>query len=385
MLLASGFLVVQSCNQDAEPINNSSETTNPLEFTGASGTILTIAGKGPMEFGFTGNGGVANKAQLDFVTGVSVDQSGNVYVLGGASNTIRKIYASTGVIQTYAGVFLGWNVNDPTPLQGDNGSAVNAHLNFPLAICTGSNGNILLIDAGNQMIREVVKSDSTIHKIAGGKSWTNFSGDGGQATSADFNNAYALTIDVTGNIYVADQYNHSIRMIDQTTGLITTIAGLGPDHPGYTGDNESATSAMLDAPLSVAADNNGNIYISDTGNNVIRKISNGIITTIAGNGIPGYSGDGAAATSAKLNSPRAITVDNSDNVYFVDDSNNVIRKVDSNGIITTYVGTGVSRYTGDGGPATLATIANPWGIATDKDGNLYIADTNNSAIRVVIK
>lgn len=338
-----------------------------------------------MEFGFTGNGDVANKAQLDFVTGVSVDQSGNVYVLGGASNTIRKIYASTGVIQTYAGVFLGWNVNDPTPLQGDNGSAVNAHLNFPLAICTGSNGNILLIDAGNQMIREVIKSDSTIHKIAGGKSWTNFSGDGGQATSADFNNAYALAIDVTGNIYVADQYNHSIRMIDRATGIITTIAGLGPDHPGYSGDNKSATSAMLDAPLSVAADNNGNIYISDTGNNVIRKISNGTITTIAGNGTPGYNGDGALATNAKLNSPRALTVDNNGNLYFVDGNNNVIRKVDSNGIITTYVGTGVGGYTGDGGPATLATIANPWGIATDKDGNLYIADTNNAAIRVVIK
>jgi streptogramin lyase len=118
---------------------------------------------------------------------------------------------------------------------------------------------------------------------------------------------------------------------------------------------------------------------------VIRKISNGTITTIAGNGTQGYSGDGAIATNAMLAAPQAITVDGDGNVYFVDGNNNVIRKVNGPGIITTYAGTGTSGYTGDGGPATQATIANPWGIATDGAGNLYIADTNNAAIRVVIK
>ncbi|MBL7873406.1 MAG: hypothetical protein JNM78_17440 [Cyclobacteriaceae bacterium] len=381
LILVATLLVMQSCSNDPEP---NIEDKNPLLFTAVSGTIVTVAGKGPAAFGYSGNGALANKAELDWVTGVSVDQSGNVYVSGGASNTIRKIYASTGVIQKYAGVFLGWNVVDPTPLQGDNGSAADAHLNLPLALHADANGNVILLDAANNLIREIRKSDSTIHKIAGGNSWTDFAGDGGPATSASFNNPYAVATDASGNIFVADQLNHVIRKIDRTTGIISTIAGKGPNHPGYNGDNGAATTAMLNAPKSVAVDKQGNIYISDTGNNVIRKLSNGMITTLAGTGSAGYSGDGAIATQAKLNAPQAIAVDGG-TVYFVDGNNNVIRKVDSNGIITTYVGTGASGYTGDGGPALQATLANPYGIATDTAGNLYIADTNNSAIRVVIK
>ncbi len=382
MLLAAGLLVIQSCDNDPQI---KTTTGNPLNFTAASGTILTIAGKGPSAFGYSGNGGVASDAEIDFVTGVSVDQSGNVYISGGASNTIRKIYSSTGVIQNYAGVFLGWNVVDPTPLQGDNGPAANAHLNFPLALHVDRDGNIILLDAGNQLVREIQGSDSTIHKIAGGNSWTDFGGDGGSATSASFNNAYAVTTDASGNIYMADQYNQAIRKIDRASGIITTLVGTGPDHQGYSGDNGPAALAMLNLPRSVAVDDNGDIYISDTGNQVIRKVRDGIITTFAGNGSSGYSGDGGVATNARLDSPEAITVDSEHNVYFVDGNNNVIRKVDANGIITTYVGTGVPGYTGDGGPATEATIANPWGITTDSNGNLYIADTNNAAIRVVIK
>lgn len=382
-IMLAALLVIQACTTDPEP--EVKDTKNPLDFTDASGTILTIAGKGPSASGYSGDGNVATDAELDFVTGVSVDQAGNVFVSGGASNTIRKIYAATGIIQTYGGVFLGWNVVDPTPLQGDNGSAIKAHMNFPLALHADLDGNIILLDAANNLIREIRKSDSTIHTIAGGNSWTDFAGDGGPATSASFNNPYAVATDASGNIYVADQLNHVIRKIDKTTGIISTIAGKGPDHSGYSGDNGSPTSATLNAPRSIAVDNNGNIYISDTENNVIRKISNGIITTLAGTGIAGYSGDGAVATHAKLNMPQAIAVDGSGNVYFVDGNNNVIRKVDNNAIITTYVGTGASGYTGDGGPANKATIANPWGIATDTHGNLYIADTNNATIRVVIK
>lgn len=305
LILVATLLVMQSCSNDPEP---NIEDKNPLLFTAASGTIVTVAGKGPAAFGYSGNGALANKAELDWVTGVSVDQSGNVYVSGGASNTIRKIYASTGVIQKYAGVFLGWNVVDPTPLQGDNGSAADAHLNLPLALHADANGNVILLDAANNLIREIRKSDSTIHKIAGGNSWTDFAGDGGPATSASFNNPYAVATDASGNIYVADQLNHVIRKIDRTTGIISTIAGKGPNHPGYSGDNGAATTAMLNAPKSVAVDKQGNIYISDTGNNVIRKLSNGMITTLAGTGSAGYSGDGAIATQAKLNAPQAIAV-----------------------------------------------------------------------------
>lgn len=382
MMLAA-LMVLQSCNSELDAVED--EPTNPLNFSAPSGTIITIAGKGPAESGYAGNGEIATKAQLDFVTGVSVDASGNVFVLGGASNTIRKIDVTTGVIDKYAGVFLGWNVSDANPLQGDNGPANAAHLNFPLAVLADKDDNIVFIDAANSQIREIRKTDLIIRKLAGGSSWTDFTGDGGPATSASFNNAYGIAADAAGNIYVADQYNHVIRKINRATGIITSIAGMGPNQSGYSGDNGAATSAKLNGPRAVAVDKNGAIYISDAGNNVIRKISNGIITTLAGTGAAGYSGDGASAVLAKLNSPQALAVDGDGNIYFVDGSNNVIRKVNSSGIITTYVGTGASGYSGDGGPAIQATIANPWGIAVDTKGNLYIADTNNAAVRVVIK
>jgi sugar lactone lactonase YvrE len=382
LLLLAGFLMIQSCDNEPQP---SDVKTNPLSFSAEPGTILTIAGKGPNAFDYSGDGELATDAKLDFITGVSVDPSGNVYVFCGASNTVRKIYASTGIIQTYAGVFLGWNTTDPTPLHGDNGPAADAHLGFTIAGCVDGNGNVIVLDAGNASVREIRGSDSTIHKIGGGNSWTSFAGDGGLATTASFNNAYGVATDVSGNIYLADQYNNSIRKINRATGIITTVAGKGPDHLGYSGDNGSATAAMLNLPRSVVVDANGNIYIADSDNHVIRKVSNGTITTIAGNGLPGYSGDGGPATYAKLNAPQAIAVDHEGNVYFGDINNNVIRKVDANGIISTYVGTGAVGYSGDGGPATKARINYPWGIATDRNGNLYIADTNNAAIRVVIK
>jgi sugar lactone lactonase YvrE len=376
-------LMMQSCATDPTPVNQSHTGPTPQSLTIEPGDIITIAGQGPAAFDYTGDGGLALKSKLDFVTGVSVDALNNVYILGGGSNTIRMISASDSIIQTIAGVYLGPNPADQTPLLGDNGPAIKAHLNLPLASDVDVTGNVIVIDGGNQQIREVRKNDGVIHKLAG--NGFGYEGDGGQATSATFNNPYAVACDAVGNVYVADAYNHVIRMITRATGVITTIAGKGPGNSGYSGDNGLATSATLNAPRSVDVDANGNIYISDSGNNVIRKINNGTITTIAGTGSAGYSGDGGNAINAKLHYPGALAVDNFGNVFFVDSQNNVIRKIDTAGKISTYVGTGASGYTGDGGPATKATIASPWGIATDLNGNLYIADTNNAAVRVVIK
>ena len=384
MLLVTWLLLYQSCDTPEEP---KSSSENPLNFTAESGTIITIAGKGPDAFGYSGNGKLSTEAELDWVVGVTVDPVGDVYIANGASNTIRKIYASSGIMQTYAGAFLGIGVTDPSLPLGDNGPALEAHLNIPLAIHADADGDVILLDAGNSRIREIHKADSSVHKVAGGgvDSWTSFGGDGGPATAALFNNPYGVATDAQGNIYIADQFNHSIRMINKATGVITTIAGKGPDHAGYSGDNGPATQAMLNMPVSVAVDQDGNIYIADSGNHVIRKVTNGNITTIAGSGVSGYIGDGAAATSAKLNSPRSLAVDKLGNVYVVDMGNNVIRQINSNGVISTYVGTGAAGYTGDGGAAHQATINSPAGIAVDSNGNLYIADTNNAVVRVVIK
>jgi streptogramin lyase len=159
---------------------------------------------------------------------------------------------------------------------------------------------------------------------------------------------------------------------------------MGPSSPGYSGDNGQAIAAAINSPEGIAVGSNGNIYFSDGGNNVIRKISNGVITTIAGTGAMGYSGDDGLALNATFYTLRGLAVDNENNIYVADASANVIRAIESEtGKIYTVAGNGDAGYAGDGGPATDAMLSNPLGIALDNEGNLYIADTNNAAIRMV--
>ena len=209
-------------------------------------------------------------------------------------------------------------------------------------------------------------------------------GDGGSATNASLSNPFGVAVDGGGNMYVADLSNNRIRKVDVATGIITTVAGNGI--PGFSGDGGSATSASLNFPRGVDVDSSGNIYIADTINNRIRKVTaaTGIITTVAGNGIFGFSGDGGAATSARLASPLGVDVDSSGNLYIADSNNNRIRKVTvATGIITTVAGTGVFGFSGDSGAATSATFRRPTGVAVDSSGNIYIADRENHRIRKV--
>jgi hypothetical protein len=189
-------------------------------------------------------------------------------------------------------------------------------------------------------------------------------------------------VDASGNVYIADSRNHRIREI--TNGTITTIAGTGA--PGFSGDGAAATAAQLSLPSGIAVDKTGNVYIADTNNHRIREITNGAITTIAGDGEELYAGDGATATTAALDSPTSVAVDASDNVYIADRLNQRIREV-SNGIITTLAGTSTAgfsgSFSGDGAPATAATLAKPSGVSVDAAGNVYIADTDNQRIREV--
>ena len=216
-----------------------------------------------------------------------------------------------------------------------------------------------------------------------------FSGDGGAATSASLGLPSGVAVDAAGNVYIFDALNRRIRKVD-TSGNISTAAGNG--FPLFSGDGGDATRAGF-APCGTAAhqgvavDAGGNIYITDCGDNRIRKVdARGVITTVAGNGtlgVSGFSGDGGAATSAQLNSPFGVAVDNSGNLYIADTGNGRIRKVDRSGIITTVAGRGNGSVLGDGGPATSAQLANPNDVAVDSTGNLYIADFGNGRIRKV--
>ncbi len=374
-LFLIALLLIQSCNSDS---------VDPSDQTTLSGNIETIAGLGPTQFGFDGDGEPAKSSKLGFITAIATDKMNNVYVTDGAANVVRKVNSDDGKISTIAGTFLGFNVVDPTPYAGDGGSAKNAHLNFPLGITVDQIGNVILVDAGNGVIRRIDASTGIISTVAGTGA-QGFTGDNGPATSATFFNPYDVAVDGQNNIYIADAGNNAIRKITIATGIITTLAGLGPDQAGYTGDNGPATTAKLNYPTGVSVDQIGNIYIADA-NHVIRKIHDGIITTVAGNGVAGYTGDGGAATSASLQYITRVAVDEDRNIYIADAGNTVIRKVTAaTGIITTYAGNGVYGYAGDGGAAVSANLAAPWDVVLDNKGNLYIADTNNSAVRVVAK
>ena len=223
----------------------------------------------------------------------------------------------------------------------------------------------------------------------------NYSGDNGPAVSAKLNVPFGMSFDAVGNLYFADNGNNVIRKIDATTGIITTIAGVYYLYTGstwyYGGDGHAADSAFIASPFGIALDTAGNIYFSDNLNNVIRKVtvSTGIITTVAGNStllyMPyAFSGDGGPATSAELNNPWGVAVDKAGNIYIADNSYNVIRKVTaSTGIITTVAGNGIAGYYGDNGQADNAQLNAPSGVSLDTAGNLYISDNGNNVIRKI--
>src|SRR5437588_695168 len=220
----------------------------------------------------------------------------------------------------------------------------------------------------------------TISTIAG-TNVQGFSGDSGAPTSAQLALPGRIALDSSGKIYIADGFNNRVRMI--SSGTITTVAGTGT--AGFSGDGKAATAAQLTDPIGVAVDSSGNLYIADAGNNVIRKVtSSGTISTIAGNNTAGYSGDTGDPTKAQLNDPVAVAVDAAGNVYIADTLHNRIRKVSSSGIITTIAGQGDAFYGGDGGPAINAKLFFPHDVAIDSSGNVYVADTSNNVIRLLV-
>ncbi len=220
----------------------------------------------------------------------------------------------------------------------------------------------------------------TIFTTAGNGTAT-FGGDGFSAALAQINDPRGVTFDATGNMYISDAGNHRIRKVTPG-GVISTFAGTGV--PGMSGDGGPATAAELNAPWGIAADNAGNIYYADIYAARVRKISpSGIITTFAGTGIIGYSGDGGPATAATIGDVSGVTADLAGNVYITSPGNNCVRKVNPAGIITTIAGTGTLGYSSDGGPATAAQLNTPHAVTIDALGNIYIADQYNQRVRKI--
>jgi hypothetical protein len=263
-----------------------------------------------------------------------------------------------------------------------NGPPLGSELNSPTGIALGSNGNVYFDDDGNNVIRELSSSPPQQVTTFAGTGAQGYTGDNGPASAATFNHPAQLAFDADHNLYVADTENNVVREITQT-GIITTVAGTGT--PGYNGDNQAATQALLNFPDSLAFDAAGNLYIADASNNRIRMVTaNGVVSTVAGTGTAGYNGDDILATNARLNFPSRIVLDSAGNMYIADCHNNRVRFVNrSTGIITTIAGNGIAGYQGDGGAAANAELNNPLSIALDASDNVYIADLYNQVIRVV--
>ena len=393
------------------------------------GAITTIAGTGTA--GFAGDGGSAKTAQLNYPAGLAFDSAGNLYIADSSNNRVREILVS-GIITTVLGT-------------GDPGATLPNQLNVPTGLAIDSAGNLDVADSGNQRIQQLApagaiqtlpgagrglaadsKGDLLIaggsqvfelsaslklSTIAGGGSYL-FSGDGGPATSARLNSPVAIALDSKGDLYIADQKNSRVRMVD-TTGTIRTIDGDGTFGSG---------AGELSAPGGVAVNSSGVLYIADQNNDRIEAIlSSGTTVTVAGTAVPGFNGDGLPGTSTQIFSPGNMAIGPDGTIYFADKGNQRLRAlrtdqtistltqvaaagvaVDTTGVVYIAVadlhqvlridraghqdvisGTGTPGFGGDGGPALAAQLNSPGGVAVDRQGDIYIADTGNNRLRVI--
>jgi RHS repeat-associated protein len=340
---------------------------------GSIASYITTTVAGNYVYGFGGDGGPATLAQLTYPYAVAVGPDGSLFIADTNNHRIRRV-GPDGIIITVAG-----NGGNGGPgFSGDGWPATAARLSYPSGVAVGPDGSLYIADNGNYRIRRV-GPDGIITTIAG-NGVHGFSGDGGPATVAQLSRPFGVAVGPDGSLYIADISDTRIRRVGPD-GIITTVAGNGTY--GFSGDGGPATAAQLSYPFGVAVGPDGSLYIADTSSSIRRVGPDGIITTVAGNGVDGFSGDGGPATVAQLTYPYGVAVGPDGSLFISDTVNNRIRRVGPDGIITTMAGNDVYGFGGDGGPATVAQIKEPRGVALGPDGSLYFADTNNYRIRRV--
>ncbi len=400
-----------------------------METSIRSGNIGTIAGNG--EPGFSGDGSVATQATINEPKNVAFDREGNLYIIDSENHVIRKVDHKTGIIQTMVGCVVKnqrtgsdseikareistepddlladfadnpagayehtpdlsgtvryWGGTAPTEsrYEGDGGLAQQAKLNFPSAFTISETGVMYIADTLNHRIRRIDPATGIIQTIAGtGKA--KWMGDGGPAELAALNEPVALVIDKKGRLYVADQSNNRIRMIDTTTGMITTVAGDG--EATYNGDDRPAVEAGLAGPSGLALDVEGNLFIADTFNSRIRKVNveTGSIETALGNGQAFSYEPGVNEGELSVARPYGIAFDLNGHLLITDSDNHVLRKWDPVGnTMSLIAGSGVAQFSGDSELSQKSSLNFPFGVAVDHEGNIAIADTFNHRIRLI--
>ena len=323
-----------------------------------------------------GDGQPATSAVLVNPNDVAVDGSGNLFVADSLHNRVRRVDAGTGLIATVAG-------DGSAGFGGDGGPATAAQIDYPSSVAVDGSGNLFVADSNNDRVRKVDAATGVITTVAGGGDPPDGLGDGGPATDARFHPS-AIAASPAGDVFIADVSAGRVRKVDAATGVITTMAGTGPAEFSA-GDGGPATEAQVPFPEDVNLDPAGNVYIDTVIANRIRRVdaATGIITTVAGTDEAGFSGDGGPATSATLDFPLGVAADGSGNVVISDYQNNRLRRVSPSGIIDTVAGDGTAGFVGDGGTARSARIFSPIGVAYDAAGNVFFADSGNDRIRKI--
>jgi sugar lactone lactonase YvrE len=382
-----------------------------------TGVITTVAGNGQLGPYFQGDGRPATLVPLAYPAGVTVDKMGNLFISDAFNHRIRRVDAITRVILTIAGSSANEGP-DEGGYSGDGGPAVVALLNWPNGVTVDSSGNLFIVDSQNARVRRVDATSGVITTVAGGGPYYTYSGDGGPATSANVA-PMSVTVDRTGNLFIPDS-RHRVRRVDSATSIITAVAGNGTCC--FFGDGGQALGASM-IPADAVADSSGNLYIADAVNSRVRRVDavTGNITTVVGTGQGKYCGDYGPATSICLSNPVAVALDSKGNLFIDDQSNFTVRRVDAvtglaspvigsggqpgalvdpeaiaidahdnlfiadavrnwvirvdatTGVSSVVAGNGQGGFSGDGGPATSASVGWPWGLTADSSGNLLIS------------
>ncbi|MBB5342420.1 Ig-like domain repeat protein [Tunturibacter empetritectus] len=339
------------------------------------GIISTVAGD--VSWIYRGDGQPATASPIFLPFGVAVDPAGNMFIADSSNNRIRRVDAASQLMSTYAG-------NGSAGNSGDGGLATLASVSLPTSVALDGAGNLYFADSNNHAIRRVTAATGVITTVAGVLGTQGYSGDGGLAILARLDTPDSVAIDpVKGYLYIADSGNNVIRRVDLSTGIISVFAG---NHTAaYAGDGGPAVGASLNGPWGVTVGPDGQVYIADQNNHSVRTVAlNGTISTIAGNGTSGFAGDGGPASAAVLDSPAATAIDAAGNIYIADAGNNRVRKVNAvTSEIDTVVGSNQESFSGDGGPANAAGMYGPYGMALDGSGNLYVSDVFHNRIRLV--
>src|SRR5581483_2846280 len=294
-----------------------------------------------------------------------------------SSNVVRHVDAG-GVITTFAGG--GTPCAQKTDAVGDGCPATQATLSGLLGLAVDGAGRLYIADEFHHRIRRVDPATGIITTVAGNGS-AGYSGDNGPATQASLNFPIAVALDAAGNLYIADKNNHVVRVVRAADGVITTFAGTGVS--AYSGDGGAAANATLMTPAGLAASAGGDVYIADEQASVVRRVSGGVISTVAGSGIYGFSGDGGPASNAQLAAPYGLALDGDGRLFIGDTGNDRVRSLETDGRILTAAGSGASAFAGDGGPATDAGLNRPFAVAVKDDGALLIIDFENNRVRAV--